>query len=49
MELELYTLQTDKYSTKAIGIEASIEAKSNTKLFTIVPQLFFIKFAFYLL
>ena len=41
MDLELYTLQTDKYSTKASGTEISIKAKSNTKLFTFRHKLCF--------
>ena len=39
MDKELYTLQMDKYSTKASGRRTSIKARSNTKLFTFVHQL----------
>ena len=34
MDLELDTLQTDKYSTKASGNGMSIKTGSNAKLFT---------------
>ena len=45
MELELYTLQTEKYSNNASGGEMSMMAWSNAKLFTFMPQLCFINFA----
>ena len=48
MDKELYTLQTDKYSTKESGTKTSMLARSNTKLFTIMHQLYSSKFTFYL-
>ena len=39
MDKELYTLQTDKYSTKASGTKTSIKARSNSKFYCIILKL----------
>ena len=39
MDKELYTLQTDKYSTKASGTKTSIKARSNFKFYCIILKL----------
>ena len=36
MDKELYTLQTDKYSTKASGTKTSIKARSNAEFYCII-------------